>query len=134
MIVSDETLRSMIAAGKIVAKGRRIAAHLMEAGEHDIEFERGRFVVAGTDRAVDLTQVARAAFMPARLPPKTEPGLFETGTFAGGERTYPNGCHFSEVEVWRGDGTACARGQVVVTVFGERPGVGGPIPAGTGSV
>ena len=89
----------LIAAEKIVAKGRRIAAHLMEAPEHDIEFERGRFVVAGTDKAVDLTQVARAAFMPARLPPKTEPGLFETGTFSGGERTYPNGCHISEVEV-----------------------------------
>jgi carbon-monoxide dehydrogenase large subunit len=89
----------LIAAEKIVAKGRRIAAHMMEAGEHDIEFERGRFVVAGTDKAIDLTQVARAAFMPARLPPKTEPGLFETGTFSGGERTYPNGCHISEVEV-----------------------------------
>ncbi len=89
----------LIAAEKIVAKGRRIAAHLMEAPEHDIEFERGRFVVAGTDKAIDLTQVARAAFVPARLPPKTEPGLFETGTFSGGERTYPNGCHISEVEV-----------------------------------
>jgi carbon-monoxide dehydrogenase large subunit len=89
----------LIAAEKIVAKGRRIAAHLMEAGEDDIEFERGRFVVAGTDRTIDLWQVARAAFMPARLPPNTEPGLFETGTFSGGERTYPNGCHISEVEV-----------------------------------
>ncbi len=89
----------LIAAEKIVSKGRRIAAHLMEAPEHDIEFERGRFVVAGTDKAIDLTQVARAAFVPARLPPKTEPGLFETGTFSGGERTYPNGCHISEVEV-----------------------------------
>jgi aerobic carbon-monoxide dehydrogenase large subunit len=89
----------LIAAEKIVAKGRRIAAHLMEAPEHDIEFERGRFVVAGTDKAFDLVQVARAAFMLARLPPQTEPGLFETGTFSGGERTYPNGCHISEVEV-----------------------------------
>jgi aerobic carbon-monoxide dehydrogenase large subunit len=89
----------LIAAEKIVAKGRRIAAHLMEAGEHDIEFERGRFLVAGTDTAIDLIQVVRAAFMPAKLPPHTEPGLFETGTFSGGQRTYPNGCHISEVEV-----------------------------------
>ena len=44
----------IIAAEKIIAKGRRIAAHLMEADEHDIVFERGRFVVAGTDKAVDL--------------------------------------------------------------------------------
>jgi carbon-monoxide dehydrogenase large subunit len=89
----------LIAAEKIVAKGRRIAAHMMEASEHDIEFERGRFVVAGTDKAVDLAAVARAAFVPARLPKDTEPGLFETGTFSGGERTYPNGCHISEVEI-----------------------------------
>lgn len=89
----------LIAAEKIIAKGRRIAAHMMEAGEADIEFERGRFVVAGTDKAVELTAVARAAFVPARLPPATEPGLFETGTFGGGERTYPNGCHISEVEI-----------------------------------
>src|SRR5262249_17487767 len=89
----------LIAAEKIVAKGRRIAAHLMEAGEHDIEFERGRFVVVGTDKTIELTQVLRAAFVQARLPPNTEPGLFETGTFSGGERTYPNGCHISEVEV-----------------------------------
>ena len=89
----------IMAAEKIVAKGRRIAAHLMEAGEHDIVFARGRFAVAGTDKAIDLVQVARAAFVPARLPRDIEPGLFETGTFAGGERTYPNGCHISEVEV-----------------------------------
>src|SRR5262249_48855593 len=69
------------------------------AGEHDIEFERGRFVVAGTDKAVALAQVACAAFVPARLPRDVEPGLFETGTFSGGERTYPNGCHISEVEI-----------------------------------
>jgi aerobic carbon-monoxide dehydrogenase large subunit len=89
----------IIAAEKIVAKGRRIAAHLMEAGEHDIVFAHGRFVVAGTDKAVDLVQVARDAFVPAKLPRDTEPGLFETGTFSGGERTYPNGCHISEVEL-----------------------------------
>jgi carbon-monoxide dehydrogenase large subunit len=89
----------VIAAGKIIAKGSRIAAQLMEADERDIAFERGRFVVAGTDKAVTLVEVARAAFVPAKLPRGVEPGLFETGTFSGGERTYPNGCHISEVEI-----------------------------------
>src|SRR5262249_51395058 len=89
----------VIAAEKIVAKGRRIAAHLMEAAEHDIVFEQGKFVVAGTDKAIDLVTIARAAFVPARLPKDIEPGLFETGTFSGSERTYPNGCHISEVEI-----------------------------------
>jgi len=89
----------VIAAEKVIAKGRRIAAHLMEAGEHDIVFEQGRFVVAGTDKAVDLLAVARAAFVPAGLPKDIEAGLFETGTFNGGERTFPNGCHITEVEI-----------------------------------
>src|SRR5262249_16810738 len=89
----------LIAAEKIVAKGRRIAAHMMEAGEHDIEFEPAPFFVPATHQPGDLVAVARAVFVPARLPKDTEPGLFETGTFSGGERTYPNGCHISEVEI-----------------------------------
>ncbi len=89
----------IIAAEKIIAKGRRIAAHAMEAGEHDIVFEQGKFVVAGTDKAIDLVTVARTAFVPAKLPKDVEAGLFETGTFNGGERTYPNGCHITEVEI-----------------------------------
>jgi aerobic carbon-monoxide dehydrogenase large subunit len=109
----------LIAAEKIVAKGRRIAAHLMEAGEHDIEFERGRFVIAGTDKAIDLIYIARAAFIPARLPPNTEPGLFETGTFAGGERTYPNGCHISEVEVDTETGAVALRRYTAVDDVGH---------------
>jgi aerobic carbon-monoxide dehydrogenase large subunit len=94
----------IIAAEKIVAKGRRIAAHLMEAGEHDIVFEQGKFVVAGTDKAIDLVTIARTAFVPAKLPKDIEAGLFETGTFNGGERTYPNGCHITEVEIDRETG------------------------------
>jgi aerobic carbon-monoxide dehydrogenase large subunit len=89
----------IIASAKVIAKGRRIAAHLMEAGEHDIVFEEGKFVVAGTDKAVDIATVARTAFVPAKLPKDVEAGLFETGTFNGGERTYPNGCHISEIEI-----------------------------------
>src|SRR5262249_40669141 len=86
-------------AEKIIAKGRKLAAHMMEAGESDIEFSDGKFVVAGTDKAVDLAEVARTAFVPAKLPTGMEPGLFETGTFDGGQRTYPNGCHIAEVEI-----------------------------------
>jgi carbon-monoxide dehydrogenase large subunit len=62
-------------------------------------FEGGRFIVAGTDKAVDLAEVAQAAFAPRRLPAGMEPGLFETGTFEGGARTFPNGCHICEVEI-----------------------------------
>ena len=96
----------LIAAEKIIAKGKRLAAHMMETGESDIEFADGRFVVAGTDKAVSLPEVARAAFVPARVPEGMEPGLFETGTFDGGQRTFPNGCHVAEVEIDVGTGAA----------------------------
>jgi carbon-monoxide dehydrogenase large subunit len=88
-----------VAAGKVIAKAKKIAAHLLEAAESDIEFADGRFNVAGTDRALTIKQVAMAAFQPARLPPGLEPGLYETGTFTPKQDTFPNGCHICEVEI-----------------------------------
>lgn len=87
------------AADKVIAKGRKIAARLLEAAEGDIQFGDGKFSVVGTDRALSLKDVARAAFQPAQLPPGLEPGLYETGTFAPKQATWPNGCHVCEVEV-----------------------------------
>ncbi len=87
------------AADKIVSKGRRIAAHLLEAGEADVTFVDGRFTIAGTDRGVDLKEVARASFMQGRLPRGMEPGLIENGTFAPEAETFPNSCHVCEVEI-----------------------------------
>jgi carbon-monoxide dehydrogenase large subunit len=88
-----------IAADKVIAKGRKIAARLLEAAEADVGFADGRFTVAGTDRGVTLREVARAAFQPASLPPGVEPGLYETGTFSPVADTWPNGCHVCEVEI-----------------------------------
>jgi aerobic carbon-monoxide dehydrogenase large subunit len=91
-----------IAADKVIAKGKRIAAHLLEAAEADIEFGEGRFTVAGTDRSIDLTEVAKTAFQKPKLPPDIEPGLYEHGEFGMGQGqapTYPNGCHLAEVEI-----------------------------------
>ena len=87
------------AADKVIAKGRKIAAKLLEAAEADVGFADGRFTVAGTDKGVLLKEVARAAFQPAQLPPGVEPGLYETGTFSPRQDTWPNGCHVCEVEV-----------------------------------
>jgi len=87
-----------LAAGKVIEKGKRIAAHLLEAGEADIAFESGRFSVAGTDRGVGLKEVVRAAFSPG-LPAELEPGLFEHAAFAPPAATFPNGTHVCEVEV-----------------------------------
>ncbi len=88
-----------IAADKIIAKGKKIAAHLLEAAEADIEFSEGNFAVAGTDRRITITDVAKASFQAARLPRELEGGLYETGTFAPEDNTYPNGCHVCEVEI-----------------------------------
>ena len=88
-----------VAAGKILVKARKIAAHLLEAAEEDLEFAEGSFTVAGTDKGVTIKQVAMAAFQGPRLPPGMEPGLYETGTFSPKQDTYPNGCHVCEVEV-----------------------------------
>jgi len=70
-----------MAADKVLTKGRKIAARLLEAAEADVTFSDGKFGVVGTDRAVGLKEVARAAFQPNQLPPGVEPGLYETGTF-----------------------------------------------------
>ncbi len=99
--------RSMVTGGsalvrasdKIIAKGRKLAAHLLEAAEADINFADDQFVVAGTDRAIALKEVAKAAFQPARLPPGMEPGLFENATYQPSHDTYPNSCHIAEVEI-----------------------------------
>jgi carbon-monoxide dehydrogenase large subunit len=88
-----------LAADKLIAKGRRIAAHLLEAGEADVAFSDGRFSIEGTDRSVTINEVAKAAFVPARLPRGMEPGFFEQATFAPSAETFPNGCHVCEVEV-----------------------------------
>ena len=92
-----------MAADKIIAKARKLAAHLLEAAEADIEFavgdDGGNFTVAGTDRRLALSEVAKAAFRANNLPPGLEGGLYETGTFAPADFTYPNGSHVCEVEI-----------------------------------
>jgi aerobic carbon-monoxide dehydrogenase large subunit len=87
------------AAQKLIAKGRRIAAHLLEAAEADVAFADGVFRVPGTDRTVAIEAVARAAFNPAQLPPDIEPGFAESGHFTPPSPTFPNGCHLCEVEI-----------------------------------
>ena len=88
-----------IAANKIIDKATKIAAHVLEAAESDIELIEGNFTVTGTDRKINIKEVAKAAFLPPKLPRDMEPGLYETGTFRSPVYTFPNGCHISEVEI-----------------------------------
>ncbi len=88
------------ALDKIVAKGRKIAAHLLEAAESDIEFADGKFTVAGTDRSKAFGEVALAAYVPHNYPlDKLEPGLDETAFYDPTNFTYPAGTHICEVEI-----------------------------------
>jgi len=88
------------ALDKIVAKGRKIAAHLLEAAEADIEFKDGKFTVAGTDRSKTFGEVALCAYVPHNFPlDKLEPGLNETAFYDPTNFTYPAGTHICEVEI-----------------------------------
>jgi carbon-monoxide dehydrogenase large subunit len=87
------------AMDKVVAKGRKIAAHLLEAAEADIEFKDGLFTVAGTDRAKTLAEVALTAYVPHNYPEDLEPGLDETAFYDPKNFTYPSGAHIAEVEI-----------------------------------
>ncbi len=88
------------ALDKVVAKGKKIAAHLLEAAEGDIEFKDGKFTVAGTDRSKAFAEVSLAAYVPHNYPlDKLEPGLDETAFYDPTNFTYPAGTHICEVEV-----------------------------------
>jgi len=90
----------MKAADKIIAKGKRIAAHLLEADVADIEFKDGKFQVAGTDRAKTLAEISLAAYVPHNYPiEELEPGLEETAFYDPKNFTFPGGCHIAEVEI-----------------------------------
>ncbi|MGC8522659.1 MAG: xanthine dehydrogenase family protein molybdopterin-binding subunit [Acidibrevibacterium sp.] len=88
------------AMDKIIAKGKRIAAHLLEASVEDIEFKDGVFRVAGTDKAKALAEISLAAYVPHNYPiEELEPGLEETAFYDPKNFTYPGGCHVCEVEI-----------------------------------
>jgi carbon-monoxide dehydrogenase large subunit len=88
------------AVDKIVAKGKKIAAHLLEAADTDIEFENGEFKVKGTDKKVPFGQIALTAYVPHNYPlDKLEPGLNENAFYDPTNFTYPSGSYVCEVEV-----------------------------------
>jgi carbon-monoxide dehydrogenase large subunit len=88
------------AADKIIAKGKKIAAHLLEAAEADIEFTNGEFRVAGTDRKKAFAEVSLCAYVPHNFPlDKLEPGLNENAFYDPTNFTYPAGSYVCEVEI-----------------------------------
>lgn len=100
------------AADKLIDKGRKLAAHMMEAASDDVAFEAGKFVIAGTDRAVDIQEVAKRSFHSALLPNDIEAGFTDRANFGPpNSATFPSGAHLCEVEI---DGET---GQVALTRY-----------------
>ena len=106
------------AAEKIIAKGKKIAAHLMEASEGDIEFADGKFTVAGTDKEKTIQEVAFAAYVPHNYPADLEPGLEESAFYDPLNFTFPAGTQICEVEVDPDTGEVEITNFVAVDDFG----------------
>ncbi|MFO1086800.1 MAG: xanthine dehydrogenase family protein molybdopterin-binding subunit [Reyranellaceae bacterium] len=83
----------------VLAKARKLAAHLLQASEDELLFADGRFAVRGSDRSIDLFALARSARDPASLPDGMMPGLGEHVMNMSDVFTFPSGCHVAEVEI-----------------------------------
>jgi carbon-monoxide dehydrogenase large subunit len=108
------------ALDKVIAKGRKIAAHLLEAAEADIEYDRGAFRVAGTDRQKMFGEIAFAAYVPHNYPhDKLEPGLNENAFYDPANFTFPAGTYVCEVEIDRDTGQVSIERFTAVDDFGK---------------
>jgi carbon-monoxide dehydrogenase large subunit len=87
------------AAEKTREKGRRIAAHLMEATPEDVTFDDGTYFAKGTNRSVTFDEVVKTSFSPNKLPKDMEFGMFETAAWTSAASNIPNTFHVCEVEV-----------------------------------
>ncbi len=108
------------AMDKIIAKGKRIAAHLMEASVADIEFKNGSFSVAGTDKSKSFGEIALTAYVPHNYPiDELEPGLEENAFYDPKNFTFPAGCMVAEVEIDRDTGVPSVVSFVAVDDVGR---------------
>lgn len=122
--------RSIMASGMAIAgasalvieRGRRLAAHLMEVAEEDVEFSAGRFSVVGTDRGIGILDLAAklrdAPDLPGDLPEGLPATLDVTHVDQYGDSAFPNGCHVAEVEVDPDTGEVAVASYVMVNDFG----------------
>src|SRR5438874_9950786 len=79
---------------------RKIAAHLLEASEADVEFKNGQFTVAGTDRSKAFAEIALTAYVPHNFPhEELDPGLDESAFYDPKNFTFPSGAHIAEIEI-----------------------------------
>ncbi|HVA12344.1 MAG TPA: xanthine dehydrogenase family protein molybdopterin-binding subunit [Stellaceae bacterium] len=86
-------------AEKIIAKGKALAGHFLEASESDIEFRDGRFAIAGTDRSIDWWELAAKTRAAKTLPAGMPTSLDDAGMSTGNKNTFPNGTHLCEIAI-----------------------------------
>ena len=91
--------------GKIADQGKQIAAHVLEASAVDIEFARGRFTIAGTDRSIGIMELADKLRGGLKLPPDVPQSLDVSHVSDNPPFSFPNGCHVAEIEIDRDTGT-----------------------------
>src|SRR3990170_1136391 len=87
------------ASEKVVAKAKRLAAHMLKVAVEDLKFEDGIFSSSKTNQTLTMKEVARDAANPARVPKDLEGGLAATAVIRGEHENFPNGCHICELEV-----------------------------------
>ena len=87
------------ASEKVVDNGKKIASVVLEAAVADIEFQRGRFAIVGTDRGIGIMELAEKLRGGLKLPEGTPTTLDVKHVHEAAPSAYPNGCHICEVEV-----------------------------------
>jgi carbon-monoxide dehydrogenase large subunit len=117
------------ASAKVIEQGKQIASHALEASAGDIEFKDGRFVVAGTDRAIDIMELSQKVRAGMKLPSDAPQSLDVKHVSDGAPSAYPNGCHVCEVEIDPDTGELDIVSYVVVDDVGTV--VNHPVPAKT---
>ncbi|MBA2695933.1 MAG: xanthine dehydrogenase family protein molybdopterin-binding subunit [Actinobacteria bacterium] len=107
------------AADKVIEKARPLAAHMLEASVDDLEFERGKFTVKGTDQGIALGDLAFAVFHAHDLPDGMEPSLDADATFDPVNFSFPHGTHLCAMEIDTETGASRMRSYVCVDDIGN---------------
>jgi carbon-monoxide dehydrogenase large subunit len=109
-----------VACDKAIEKGKKVAAHLLEASAADIEFKDGNFTVSGTDQSKSFGEIIAAAMVPHNFPlDEMEPGLDQRAFYDPKNFTFPAGCHICEVEIEPDTGRVAVVNWTAVDDFGK---------------
>jgi carbon-monoxide dehydrogenase large subunit len=113
------------ACDKIVEKGKKVAAHMLESKPEEIDFKGGEFVVKNSNKKKTIGEIAFACYLPGQygeikspLPAGVEPGLKETAFYDPVNFSFPSGTHICEVEVDKNTGETKVVTYTAVDDFG----------------